>query len=237
MSTYVFHQAALGDFVLTFPLLRQLPGPVHVVAPWSKAKLAERLFDHVTAHNIERPLEAIDGLADAETIISFVGDRGFSQAAPRAEVQFIDGPPPCDELPPLRCCANGPIVVHPGSGGRDKCWPMEHFRELIDQLPGDVPMICGEVEGKLPGARFCATLDELAGVLETARLFVGNDAGPTHLAAAMGVPTVALFGPTDPQRWAPIGPAVTVLAPVRPTAMTWLGVDTVRDGITSLLTL
>ena len=52
----------------------------------------------------------------------------------------------------------------------------------------------------------------LAGASAGARVFVGNDSGPTHLAAATGAPTVALFGPTDPRRFAPRGPAVTVLA-------------------------
>ena len=45
----------------------------------------------------------------------------------------------------------------------------------------------------------------LAGVLTLADLFVGHDSGVTHLAALLGVPTVALFGPTDPARWAPRG--------------------------------
>jgi ADP-heptose:LPS heptosyltransferase len=54
-------------------------------------------------------------------------------------------------------------------------------------------------------------LNILAAVLAQATLFVGNDSGVTHLAASVGTPTVALFGPTDPGRWAPIGPAVQVL--------------------------
>jgi ADP-heptose:LPS heptosyltransferase len=48
-------------------------------------------------------------------------------------------------------------------------------------------------------------------VLAHAQLFVGNDAGPTHLAALMGVPTVAIFGPSDPVRWSPVGPKVSLV--------------------------
>jgi ADP-heptose:LPS heptosyltransferase len=51
----------------------------------------------------------------------------------------------------------------------------------------------------------------LASVIEGCRLFIGNDSGITHLAAALGVPTVAIFGPTDPKRWAPRGKHVAVV--------------------------
>jgi ADP-heptose:LPS heptosyltransferase len=55
-------------------------------------------------------------------------------------------------------------------------------------------------------------LERLAALIARAGAFVGNDSGPTHLAAALGRPTVALFGPTDPAVWAPLGPGVRVLA-------------------------
>jgi hypothetical protein len=51
----------------------------------------------------------------------------------------------------------------------------------------------------------------LAAVLARAGLFLGNDAGITHLAAAAGAPTLALYGPTDPALWAPVGPRVLTL--------------------------
>ena len=49
---------------------------------------------------------------------------------------------------------------------------------------------------------------ELFNELRTASLFVGNDSGPSHLAGIMGLPTIALFGPTDPAVWKPLGPRV-----------------------------
>jgi ADP-heptose:LPS heptosyltransferase len=54
------------------------------------------------------------------------------------------------------------------------------------------------------------TLEELAGVLAGGRLCVGNDSGVSHLAAALGTPTVAVFGATDPAVWAPRGERVTI---------------------------
>ena len=132
---------------------------------------------------------------------------------------------------------NGPVVVHPGSGGRSKCWPLERYEVLIDALRAGgraVRVVVGEVEldtwsGELLdrwhrryGAEALATLDQLYDALAAASLYVGNDSGPTHLAAQMGLPTVAMFGPTSATRWGPRGPAVTVLAPAAATAMTWL---------------
>ncbi|HNT87980.1 MAG TPA: glycosyltransferase family 9 protein, partial [Candidatus Hydrogenedentes bacterium] len=52
----------------------------------------------------------------------------------------------------------------------------------------------------------------IAGILAGARLYIGNDSGITHLAAAVGCPTVAVFGPTDPTVWAPRGARVHVVA-------------------------
>jgi heptosyltransferase-3 len=54
-------------------------------------------------------------------------------------------------------------------------------------------------------------LTEVAALLARCDLYVGNDSGPSHLAALTGAPTLALFGPTDPRRWRPLGPRVTVL--------------------------
>ncbi|MFO7273077.1 MAG: glycosyltransferase family 9 protein, partial [Sphaerobacter thermophilus] len=57
------------------------------------------------------------------------------------------------------------------------------------------------------------TLDELAAVAERAALYVGNDSGTSHLAAAVGTPTVTIFGPTNPGRYRPLGPHARVCAP------------------------
>ncbi len=75
-------------------------------------------------------------------------------------------------------------------------------------------------EDELPGARRFEDLYELACWLAAARIYIGNDSGPTHLAAAVGTPVVALFGPTDPAVWAPRGPRVAIAAAAALDAIT-----------------
>lgn len=98
---------------------------------------------------------------------------------------------------------HGSIILHPFSGGAKKNWPLDHFRELAAQIP-DVEWTCGPEE-QLDGARRFGDLAELARWISGARLYIGNDSGITHLAAAVGTPTLALFGPTDPAIWRPAG--------------------------------
>lgn len=101
---------------------------------------------------------------------------------------------------------HGSIILHPFSGGAKKNWPLEHFRELAAQLP-DVAWTCGPEE-QFDGAKRFSDLAELARWISGSRLYIGNDSGITHLAAAVGAPTLALFGPTDPAIWCPAGPHV-----------------------------
>jgi len=77
-------------------------------------------------------------------------------------------------------------------------------------------------------------LGDLANALRQARAVVSSDSGPAHLAAQLGVRTVALFGPTDPALWAPVGPRVRTVAPPALTSdMTWLPVDPVYEVLVS----
>lgn len=120
-----------------------------------------------------------------------------------------------DGIPRIACDAirGGAAVIHPFAGSPKKCWPLERFRGLAERLAGHMPVEwCAGPEDELPGARRFGDLYDLACWLATARIYIGNDAGPTHLAAAVGTPVVALFGPSDPAVWAPRGPLVTIAA-------------------------
>lgn len=111
-----------------------------------------------------------------------------------------------------------PIILHPGAGAVWKRWPAQRLGAVARTLrerDHDVALLAGPDDaeaveatlahgGPLPVLR-SASIRHLAGILSRVRLFVGNDSGVSHLAAAAGAPTIALFGPTDPASWAPLG--------------------------------
>ncbi len=117
------------------------------------------------------------------------------------------------------------IVLCPGSGSAHKCWHLDNFLSLAEKFKsaGAEPLILlgpAEVERFIPHrlldisrtASFLAdlSLTEALQVLCAADAYVGNDSGITHLAASIGLDTIALFGPTDPDAYRPLGPNVTL---------------------------
>ena len=124
---------------------------------------------------------------------------------------------------------NPGVAVHPGASGPRKRWPAPHFAEVGRSLARDPSCRPLLLEGPLDGEAVkevrhglgedsvrwetvrIENLSRLAAVLGRCRLYVGNDSGITHLAAALGVRTIALFMDTDPRVWAPRGPRVEVL--------------------------
>lgn len=120
------------------------------------------------------------------------------------------------------------LTVAPGSGHPLKNWPLAHYYEVSRALGWEyglkVVWLAGPAETELlpylealaqaQGQVLLANrpLARVARVLSRCRLYLGNDSGLTHLAAAVGEPEVlALFGPTDPRVWAPLGPRVRTL--------------------------
>jgi heptosyltransferase-2 len=128
----------------------------------------------------------------------------------------------------LQSLGREPIVaVHPGSGSEKKNWPAEKFaavsRWVVDELAAQLLVVEGEADARcvrqlheLLAPRVTVPahglkLVELAAVLERCALFLGNDSGITHLAAAVGTPTVAMFGPASVPIWEPRGAHVRVV--------------------------
>jgi ADP-heptose:LPS heptosyltransferase len=102
------------------------------------------------------------------------------------------------------------IACHPFSGSKRKNWPLKKFQELASCTSLPVRFCIGP-EQSLRGSIQIENLMELAQWLANASAYVGNDSGISHLAAAVGTPSVVLFGPSDPQVWAPRGEHVTIL--------------------------
>ncbi len=109
-----------------------------------------------------------------------------------------------------------PVALHPGAGAPAKRWPLTAFLHIADALRRrDIPVlwILGEADADLSDALAAAApsaprlqnlpLTDLAPALAHCRAYLGNDSGIAHLAAALSVPTLTLFGPTDPGLWAP----------------------------------
>lgn len=111
------------------------------------------------------------------------------------------------------------VAIHPGSGSPKKNWPLERWLRVAEEITdAEVVFVTGEAEEErgmqLPAdfTRWHALpLPELARRLGTCAAFLGHDSGISHLAAACGVPSLLLFGPTDPAVWAPPQPWVAVL--------------------------
>lgn len=117
-------------------------------------------------------------------------------------------------------------VIHPGSGGLKKCWPAERYAELARRIseaqvlpvavfgPAD-DVIRAQFESAIPANLHVARVENeklrnVLALLAGARGYAGNDSGLSHLAARI-CQTTAIFGPTDPKVWAPLGDDVRVL--------------------------
>jgi lipopolysaccharide heptosyltransferase I len=115
-------------------------------------------------------------------------------------------------------------IINPGSGWGAKCWPAERFAEVARRLrasgiasiinygPGEeelANLVAKLSEGA--GRPISCTISQLIELTRRAALFIGGDTGPLHLAAAVKIPVVALFGPTDPARNGPFGTPSSIL--------------------------
>ena len=115
------------------------------------------------------------------------------------------------------------LFAHPGSSSASRTWPdlVDCAAEIASEYSLDLVVNRGPIEVERGfrasdnvAARILGPFDvqTLAAVVSRASLYIGNDTGPTHLAAALGVPTIAIFGPhSNPVQWAPRGPLVEVV--------------------------
>ncbi len=109
-------------------------------------------------------------------------------------------------------------VIHPFSGSERKNWPMERFAALAGRLQNSMPVQwCRGPEDTLADAVCLPNLYDLACWLSQARVFIGNDSGVTHLAAAVGTPVVAVFRAANRPVWAPRGDHVRIVEGVEVT--------------------
>jgi ADP-heptose:LPS heptosyltransferase len=152
------------------------------------------------------------------------------QEIPRACL-FTSGPKP---VPSPR------VIVHPFASAPGKTWPADRFatlaRWLRDDLKLPVTLVGAQTDDFSPFKEFeilrGAEFDRLKRVLQSSSLFIGNDSGPAHMAAAFGLPSVILFGVTDPLVWAPWRTrSETVVAP---GGLAAVPIETVQQAVQRL---
>ncbi len=157
-------------------------------------------------HAVDQGLALLDALGLPAEPADFGGAKLFRDV-PQAARELLAGAPPF-------------ALVHPGAGWGNKAYPPAHWGEVARRLqqatglltwvavaPHEAPLAAG-VEAAAAGAARAVPapdLPTLAALLRAARLVLGGDTGPIHLAHALGTPVLMLMGPTDPARHGPYG--------------------------------
>lgn len=180
-----------------------------------------RLYSHVVQsgprHRIERDLDALAPLGIA------VFDN-----VPRLFVAPDDERQAAELLTRHDLASTSPFaIIQPGARYWFKAWPTERFATLADHLTGTLGyrvVICGSERDRQAATHIAslavtkpivfageASLRVFAALAKRAMVFVGNDSGAMHIAAAVGTPIVALFGPSNPAEWGPRGSRVEVI--------------------------
>ena len=204
------------------PELQRIIGSYHSIILFSFSKILEDAIQRLTRENIYRiaprpePQKKIHVAAHLITGLKAAGLFPNSMAPDRPKrlsTERGQRGPGYD--------ASG-IILHPGSGSPRKNWSLSNYIRLAGMLKaaGRQPMfICGPAEQEMVPiltdsgypVREMDDLIALAEYLQRSGGFIGNDSGVSHLAAYLGIPTVAVFGPSDPDRWRPIGRTVSIV--------------------------
>jgi len=221
-----------GDHAEEAPLPQGLEGAQCVVifGQASSARAAERLRGRIRAPTYW--LKSFpDEIQDRHTT-DFIADQAKALGLPLIMEPLRLAPDPVQLMAVRKRLLNSDlsvllqVVVHPGSGGLRKIWPLSRWRMLLHWLRERQEvrtlLVLGPADERIrPFVRDVVAssgitmvegleLPAFAALLSQADAYIGNDSGATHLAASMGTPSVAVFGPTDPAVWGPRGDHVTV---------------------------
>ncbi len=145
-------------------------------------------------------------------------------AVVETRVEFPVDPDAESRIAGLTADGNNFVILNPGAGWGAKMWPAERYGQVAKELaidglsslvnfgPGEEELADAvEAAGEGAARKISCSVSELIALTRRARLFIGGDTGPMHLAAALKIPVVAVFGPTNPARNGPFGTRSTVL--------------------------
>ena len=219
---------AIGDVILSLPTL-QAAGADYTEVWAPRALLPLIRFAHRTRAIADTALDLVGVVEGArvpeletfDSIYSWYGSNRpeFRDAVRHLPFTFFPAlPPPAEGIPSIivskepvpPATAQNFAIIHPFASSLKKRWPLENFREVAGRLGIPVQWCAGPDE-HLEGAVRMDDLYALACWISTARVYIGNDSGIAHLAAAVGTPVVAIFLASDSRVWAPRGPRVVVL--------------------------
>ena len=214
-----FHGGTRSQWMVAFSLARIRAGFGHHMGSWlynvpiprAQQVLGEERIVHTAEH-----------MASA---MFFLG--APRQEIPRARLF-------CAELPLRKPYA----VIHPMASAASKAWPASRFAEIARRLHDLEPVFIGGPGEDLSSfadfeCHVGAPLDTIFSLMRSASLFIGNDSGPAHIAAAFGVPSVVMFGPSNPCIWAPWRTHSEVIHSPRglgliPVERVWIAVEKLR---------
>lgn len=225
-KAFIYRRGGLGDTLSIFPLFEILKREgYHIIASGNSDYLRLALeigwIDRIVSEPLERnlDLEIIIGInghiqpfpEDRQWIVEYylkrlsLQDRVYSKTLPLEE-RYIKDFNLFEEK----------IIIHPSSGSKKKNLPPGLFLRISERLP-EALFVAGEADYWLSNFvkpyYFNHDIIETAYLLKRARLFIGADSGLTHLSAYLGIPTVVIYGPTDPIIWRPIGERVIQIRP------------------------
>jgi ADP-heptose:LPS heptosyltransferase len=213
---------AIGDFILSLPALEAAQAQYTEV--WgSRAVLPLVRFADKTRALIDTGIDrlgvvegaSVPELAAFDSIYSWYGTNHeeFRESVRGLPFTFFPALPPPPGEPRIAVPAvekENFAVIHPFASKVSKRWPLENFRRVAERLGVPVQWCAGPEEAFEDAVRF-DDLYELACWIAKSRVYIGNDSGISHLAAAVGTPVVAVFQDSDPKVWAPRGAHVRVL--------------------------
>lgn len=233
--------------------LTRLLRPRWSVAPRYTGGFWARSFNHFYAAQSHPDRHTVETNLDSLRVL------GYQPTAEDKRVALVPGDTVEARIKALLAqhgLAQGKFIhVHPASRWTFKCWPMERVAALCDVLaqrswpivltaaPDDkeralIAQVRATAQAPLLDLSGKLSLKELAALTARARLFVGVDSAPMHIAAAMGTPTVAIFGPSGDREWGPWNVAHRVVAsmnhPCRPCGRDGCEGSKISDCLTTL---
>ena len=166
-----------------------------------RAGFAHHRYGFIYSHKIPRAQDILKVHRRVHTT-EHLASAMFWLGVPQSEIpraKLAAEPPP--DLPPY-------AVIHPFASSPDKTWRAERFIEVARRLSGLEPVFLagpGDDVSRFESFRVWKNepLSRVKSLMSGAALFIGNDSGPAHIAAAFGVPAVVLFGSSEPTTWAP----------------------------------